>query len=77
MIISESLIAFSSVNDSITMVETLLSSKSTYEPRGPFVNSEFYPGWIDHWSVPHARVPGAWVARTMDEMLAIKASFTV
>ena len=20
-----------------------------FEPRGPLVNSEFYPGWLDHW----------------------------
>jgi Glycosyl hydrolases family 35 len=24
-------------------------SQRLFEPRGPLVNSEFYPGWLDHW----------------------------
>ena len=24
-----------------------------FEPKGPFVNSEYYPGWLDHWGKPH------------------------
>lgn len=25
-----------------------------FQPKGPLVNSEFYPGWIDHWGQPHS-----------------------
>ncbi|KAA0199146.1 hypothetical protein HAZT_HAZT000072, partial [Hyalella azteca] len=28
-----------------------------FEPRGPLMNSEFYPGWLDHWGSPHSTVP--------------------
>eukprot|EP00116_Pleurobrachia_bachei_P003451 sb/3463713/ len=24
-----------------------------FQKKGPLVNSEFYPGWLDHWSEPH------------------------
>lgn len=27
-----------------------------FEPRGPLVNSEYYPGWLDHWGEPHSTV---------------------
>ncbi|KAJ8674534.1 hypothetical protein QAD02_005796 [Eretmocerus hayati] len=27
-----------------------------FEPRGPLVNSEFYPGWLSHWEEPFQRV---------------------
>lgn len=23
-----------------------------YEPKGPFVNAEYYPGWLTHWTEP-------------------------
>ena len=24
-----------------------------FEPRGPLVNSEYYPGWLDHWEIKY------------------------
>ena len=27
-----------------------------FEPHGPYVNSEYYPGWLDHWGEPHNTV---------------------
>lgn len=27
-----------------------------YRPQGPYFVPEFYPGWLDHWGEPHARV---------------------
>ena len=27
-----------------------------FEPHGPLVNSEYYPGWLDHWGDPHSEV---------------------
>ena len=24
-------------------------------PTGPLVNSEFYPGWLDNWGMPHSK----------------------
>lgn len=45
-----------------------------FEPQGPLVNSEFYPGWLDHWGQPHATVPSEDVAESLDKMLALNAS---
>jgi len=30
------------------VTEQFINHKAV-EPRGPFVNSEFYPGWLTHW----------------------------
>ncbi len=30
--------------------------QSLFEPDGPKVNSEFYPGWLDWWGKPHQKV---------------------
>jgi beta-galactosidase len=27
--------------------------QSACEPGGPLVNSEYYPGWLDNWGLPH------------------------
>ena len=32
---------------------------------GPLVNSEFYPGWLDHWQRPHSRVDTGCVVNTL------------
>lgn len=38
------------------------------------VNSEFYTGWLDHWGSPHAAVPFAVVAKSLNEILAMGAN---
>ena len=38
---------------------------------GPYVNSEFYPGWLDHWGEKHARVDAESVASSLDKMLSM------
>lgn len=27
------------------------------QPKGPLVNSEYYPGWLTHWQEKFQRVP--------------------
>ncbi|XP_074486022.1 beta-galactosidase [Sebastes fasciatus] len=44
------------------------------EPRGPLVNSEFYTGWLDHWGSGHSVVSSAIVAKSLNEMLAMRAN---
>ncbi|NP_001017547.1 beta-galactosidase precursor [Danio rerio] len=44
------------------------------EPRGPLVNSEFYPGWLDHWGEKHSVVPTSAVVKTLNEILEIGAN---
>ncbi|KAL5279145.1 GLB1L family protein [Megaselia abdita] len=45
-----------------------------YEPRGPLVNSEYYPGWLTHWSESMSRVPSESILKTFREMLDQGAS---
>ncbi|XP_065208143.1 beta-galactosidase-like isoform X1 [Planococcus citri] len=46
-----------------------------FTPKGPLVNSEFYPGWLTHWEEPLQRVSTEAILRKMDDMLALRASF--
>lgn len=48
-----------------------------YQPRGPLVNSEFYPGWLTHWQEPFQRVNVTIVAKTLNEMLSLGASVNI
>ena len=41
---------------------------------GPKVNSEFYPGWLDHWQEKHHKVDAHAIANTLDQMLSMNAS---
>ena len=41
---------------------------------GPKVNSEFYPGWLDHWQAKHHKVDAHAIANTLDQMLSMNAS---
>ncbi|MPC28485.1 Beta-galactosidase [Portunus trituberculatus] len=54
-----------------------------FEPRGPLVNSEYYPGWLDHWGEPHHTVDAqvaagrgqlGVLAEGLDAILALNAS---
>lgn len=45
-----------------------------YQPRGPLVNSEFYPGWLTHWGEVFQRVKTGAVIKTLKKMLDIGAS---
>lgn len=46
----------------------------TVTPKGPLVNSEFYPGWLTHWGEKMARVNTQNVVSTLETMLEMKAS---
>lgn len=48
-----------------------------YQPKGPLVNSEFYPGWLTHWEEPFQKVNSDAVAKKLDEMLAVGASVNI
>ena len=45
-------------------------------PRGPLVNTEFYPGWFDIWGQPHQRVNSSVVTGDLDAMLRMGANVT-
>ena len=44
------------------------------KPRGPLVVSEYYPGMMDKWSVPHQTGSAEVIAETFDKMLAMNVS---
>jgi beta-galactosidase len=44
---------------------------------GPFVNSEYYPGWINRWGMPYEKVETKQVAETLDAILALNASVNI
>ncbi|XP_050533362.1 beta-galactosidase-like [Daktulosphaira vitifoliae] len=45
------------------------------QPKGPLINSEFYPGWLSHWGEPNSKVKSELVVRKMKEMMAMNASY--
>ncbi|XP_055616987.1 beta-galactosidase-like [Toxorhynchites rutilus septentrionalis] len=45
-----------------------------YQPKGPLVNAEFYPGWLTHWMEPMARVRAGPVIDTLRMMLRQQAN---
>lgn len=58
-------------------VEAAFKVQRNHEPHGPLVNSEFYPGWIDHWGYPHSKVNAVHAASTLNQILAANASVTI
>ena len=46
-----------------------------YEPVGPYQNSEFYPGWLDHWKEKHQRTGAEPILKTMTEMYEMDANW--
>ena len=42
---------------------------------GPLVNSEYYPGWLDHWEHPHSKVGSDCVVSTLGNFKMLITSF--
>ncbi|KAH9366332.1 hypothetical protein HPB48_006216 [Haemaphysalis longicornis] len=42
--------------------------------RGPLIVAEYYPGWMDGWAQPHAKVDQTMVLKTFEEILSYNAS---
>ncbi len=50
-------------------------AQRTYAPRGPLVNSEFYPGWLDVWGSNFSIVASGPILDSMSLMYQMNASF--
>lgn len=48
-----------------------------FQPHGPLVNSEFYPGWLDYWGQPHNTVGANESAVSLNAILATGANVNV
>ncbi|CAB3379282.1 Hypothetical predicted protein [Cloeon dipterum] len=57
-----------------TNVELAFNEMIKFEPRGPLVNSEFYPGWLDHWGEEHSTVNTVNIIQTLEWMFKYNAS---
>ena len=55
-------------------VEAAFQVQRSFEPKGPLVNSEFYPGWMDVWGEPHQTRKTTQVVSTLDKILKLNAS---
>ena len=45
-----------------------------YQPFGPYVNNEFYIGWLDYWGQPHERRDAEPICKQLETMLELGAS---
>lgn len=50
-------------------------SMRKFSPKGPLINSEFYPGWLTHWGENAISVSSTKVVEYMEKMFAVNASF--
>lgn len=48
-----------------------------HQSAGPLLNSEYYPGWLDHWGEPHQTRSTDDVCKTLDDILAVNASVNI
>lgn len=48
-----------------TDVKSAWSKLKHYQPKGPLVNSEFYPGWLTHWQENMQRVNTDAIVKTL------------
>ena len=60
-----------------TDVAAAFAVQRLFESRGPLVNSEYYPGWLDHWGYPHSTRSAEDVVHTLSEMLNMQANVNV
>ncbi|KRY76738.1 Beta-galactosidase, partial [Trichinella pseudospiralis] len=58
-------------------VEQAFAVQRFYAPRGPLVNSEFYPGWFDVWGKNHSRTKISPIINSMAYMWYMNASFSM
>lgn len=50
---------------------SMFAMQRATEPKGPLVNSEYYPAWFDNWGVKHATGDTAAVANGLDKILSL------
>jgi len=45
-----------------------------YAPKGPLVNTEYYPGWLDFWGAPHQKRNTQIVVEKFEQMMNMGAN---
>lgn len=67
--------AYSTVDFGPGNAHSQLAVMRKYEPVGPLQNSEFYPGWLDHWTEKHQKTEVQPILDTMTEMYEMGANW--
>lgn len=52
-------------NDSNSEIDRFWQILRHYQPNGPLMNSEYYPGWLTHWQEPLAKVDAVPVVNSL------------
>uniref|UniRef100_T1J8I2 Beta-galactosidase n=1 Tax=Strigamia maritima TaxID=126957 RepID=T1J8I2_STRMM len=60
-----------------TNITKAFHAQRNHEPKGPLVNSEYYPGWLDHWAYPHSNPSVLPMVITLNSMLWKNASVNI
>lgn len=55
-------------------VEDEFAIVRAFQKKGPLIVTEYYPGWMDHWGLPHAKVDAGLVLKTYEKILQLNAS---
>lgn len=55
-------------------IEGIIQLVRKYQPTGPIVNSEFYPGWLTYWQGENERRDGEVIARVLKKQLELGIS---
>lgn len=56
-------------------MEKCLKTQRSFKPMGPLVDSEFYPGWIDHWGMKFEHRDAEVIANDLD--IWLRANYSV
>ena len=57
--------------------EYAFAQQRKYDPHAPLVNTEFYPGWLDHWSEKHNTIKTDLFVQRLDKILSLNASVNI
>lgn len=57
-----------------TNVKRVFDAVKRAQGKGPLIVTEYYPGWLDHWGAPHAKIDTKKMLETFEEILQFNAS---
>lgn len=65
---------FGSSDDPVSEVQRSFDVQRRHDSAAPYVNSEYYTGWLDHWAEPHSTQESPRVANTLNAILSVNAN---
>jgi beta-galactosidase len=55
-------------------IDSFWATLRTFDPQGPLMNAEYYPGWLTHWQEDMQRVSTQPILDSLEKMIADGAS---